>query len=76
MTQNEINRAEWENLDNWSHPLFGLYFSKRDSRAWVPKRGFGLGWTLNLGHRHSAWWLVGLIAGPFALSGLLLRRPR
>ncbi len=76
MTQEEINRTEWENPDNWSDPIIGLYFSKRDSRAWVPKRGLGWGWTLNLGHRHSVWWIAGLIAGPLVLSRLFGRRGR
>jgi hypothetical protein len=32
--QKEINQAEWNNPDNWS---VGFYFSKKDSRTWVPK---------------------------------------
>lgn len=43
------NQAEWASEDNWSHPKFGIYFSKRDTRVWVPKK-LGLGWTLNMGH--------------------------
>jgi GrpB-like predicted nucleotidyltransferase (UPF0157 family) len=74
MTQEEINRVEWENPENWSDPVIGLYFSKRDSRVWVPKRGLGLGWTLNLGRREAAWWLIGLIVGPAVLARLLRRR--
>ena len=74
MTQDEINRAEWENPENWSDSLFRLYFSKRDSRVWVQKRGLGLGWTINLGHRQSVWWLIGVIVGPPVLTGLLRRR--
>lgn len=34
INQKEINRAEWSNPDNWS---VGFYFSKKDSRTWVPK---------------------------------------
>jgi uncharacterized membrane protein len=33
----------------------GLYFSKRDSRLWVPKRLPYLGWTINLGHPGFVW---------------------
>jgi hypothetical protein len=35
MHQTEINKTEWSNPENWS---VGLYFSKKDSRTWVPKR--------------------------------------
>ena len=73
MTQEEVNRAEWENPANWSDSLVGIYFSKRDSRVWVPKRRPGPGWTINMGHPRSVWWVVGLIAAPFALFGLLRR---
>lgn len=76
MTQHEVNRAEWENPANWSDALVGVYFSKRDTRTWVPKRPPGIGWTLNLGRPAGAWWLVGLIAGPPLLMRLLGRRRR
>ena len=76
MTQDEINRAEWENPENWSDNLVGVYFSKRDTRVWVPKRNPGLGWTLNMARREGAWWLVGLIVAPAILAALLSRRGR
>ena len=76
MTQDEINRAEWGNPANWSDTLVGIYFSKRDTRVWVPKRRPTWGWTLNLGNPAAAWWLVGLLAAPPLLSGLLRRRKR
>jgi len=41
--QEEINQAEWENPDNWST----IYFSKKDSGTWVPKRNPKHGWTIN-----------------------------
>ena len=46
MTQDDINRAEWENRANWT--LF-CYNSSKDSRVFVPKRS-GIGWTINFGH--------------------------
>lgn len=76
MTQEEINQAEWSDLANWSHPKFGLYFSKRDTRAWVPKRLPGWGWTLNLGHPASLWWMVGVILLPTLLLSVLRGRRR
>ena len=74
MTQDQINRTEWDNLENWSHPTFGIYFSKRDSRVWVPKRVPSFGWTINLGHPAGMWWLVGLITVPALIAGLIGRR--
>jgi len=75
MNQRELNDAEWANPDNWS---MGLYFSKRDSRAWVPKSVPWMGWTLNLGSRTGACGLIGLlIALPLlmiVLMGLAIRR--
>jgi uncharacterized membrane protein len=74
MTQDEINRSEWEDPANWSDSLVGIYFSKRDTRVWVPKRRPTWGWTLNLGQPAGALWLVGLLAGPPLLTALLSRR--
>ena len=42
--------AEWKNPNNWTGPKWlSVYFSKQDSRVWVPKQIPGLGWTINLG---------------------------
>jgi uncharacterized membrane protein len=76
MTQDEVNRAEWENPQNWSDNIVGVYFSKRDNRSWVPKRRPAFGWTLNLANRWGAWWLVAFLVIPPVLSGLLFRRKR
>lgn len=67
MTQDEIDQAEWDDPSNWSHPVFGVYFSKRDSRVWVPKRTPSWGWTLNMGHPTGLWWLVGLLMLPWMI---------
>ncbi len=61
MTQDEINEKEWGNPDNWSGP--GFYFSKKDSRVWVPKSIPWMGWTLNLGHPTGAYLLLASIIG-------------
>lgn len=75
MNQREINDAEWANPDNWS---MGLYFSKRDQRVWVPKPVPVMGWTLNLGTRAGACWMIGIMVGlpvlMIALMGLAIRR--
>ena len=65
-SQDEINQAEWENPDNWSGPDWMpiIYFSKRDSRRWVPNRRLPkASWNLNLGHSYGAWWLVAFLVG-------------
>jgi uncharacterized membrane protein len=76
MTQDQVNQAEWENPANWSDTVVGVYFSKRDSRVWVPKRVPSWGWTINLGNPAGAWWLVGLLAAGPVLGRLLRRGPR
>ena len=64
MNQHEINEAEWKNPDNWSGPgLIAFYFSKKDTRTWVPKKIPAMGWTLNLGQPAGARWLLGFLVG-------------
>jgi uncharacterized membrane protein len=72
MDQKEINRAEWENPENWSGPKWlSVYFCKADTRTWVPKQIPGMGATLNLGKRAGVFWLVGFLVG-FPLLVILL----
>lgn len=69
MSQDLINQAEWKNPDNWSGPrMLSHYFSKRDSRVWVPKQISGLGWTLNLGHRRGVAWLFAMVLAPVLVA--------
>ena len=64
MTQDETNRAEWQSPDNWAGPdWMALYFSKRDSRTWVPKKLPWTGFTLNLARREGVYWLFGILVG-------------
>ena len=58
--QKQINLTEWQNPDNWSG---GFYFSKKDSRTWVPKSIPWMGWTLNIGRTAGALWLRGFLIG-------------
>lgn len=58
--QDQINEMEWLNPENWS---LGFYFSKLDSRVLVPKQRPWMGWTLNIGQRSGALWLLGTFAG-------------
>jgi uncharacterized membrane protein len=77
--QQKINRREWQDPRNWSDNILGIYFSRKDSRVWVPKRVPILGWTLNLAHRNAMWWIVGLAMIPAlgrVLGKLVGDRPR
>lgn len=59
--QDAINQQEWHNPNNWAGPKwFGIYFSKQDSRTFVPKRITKMGWTINLGKATGVYWLLGL----------------
>ena len=59
MDQSEVNSSEWNNLDNWAGPKWlSVYFSKNDTRVWVPKQLPWTGWTLNLGRAAGVGWLV------------------
>ena len=63
MTQAETNEQEWKNPANWSGAWGGFYFSKHDSRTWVPKSIPWMGWTLNLGQPAGARWLLAFLVG-------------
>jgi uncharacterized membrane protein len=72
MTQQEVNEEEWQNSDNWSGSVLSVYFSKRDSRIWVPKKPPWMGWTVNLAHPAGVWWLFGLLLLPLAITLVVL----
>ncbi|MGI9455150.1 MAG: hypothetical protein ACR2NU_01225 [Aeoliella sp.] len=62
MDQSEVNLAEWEDPANWSGPqLLSDYFSKRDSRVWVPKQLLRAGWTINFGQPAGMAWLAAIM---------------
>lgn len=67
MDQASINEQEWANPENWSDDAVCLYFSKRDSRVWVPKRERELGWTFNLAHGRGALAFVSVMLAPAAV---------
>ena len=74
MDQGEIDQAEWANLANWMRPRWlSIYFSKRDSRVWVPKRIPVPGWTVNLGRPGGVAWLFPVIIGtPLLVLGVCI----
>jgi uncharacterized membrane protein len=52
--------AEWRNPANWHGGPLGLYFSRRDPRAFVPKRS-GIGATINFARPLGVAFLVGIL---------------
>jgi len=65
--QDKINKAEWENPENWGGPrLMKIYFSKKDSRIWVPRKGApSMGWTVNMAHTKGVLWFWSIFVGLF-----------
>jgi uncharacterized membrane protein len=45
--QDEVNEREWKDRKNWHGGPLGLYASRDDDRAFVPKRNSALGVTVN-----------------------------
>ena len=74
MSQVEIENVEWENAENWYLGVF--YFSRRDTRPFVPKRGSSemLGATINFARPGGVLLLLGVI-GFVALLWWLDRKP-
>ena len=64
IAQKEINQAEWLNDENWGTPkAMAVYFSKKDTRVWVPQQKPSRGWTLNLARTGGVLWLAGICVG-------------
>ena len=78
MDQAQTNQAEWAKPESWSSKgVRAVYFSKADTRVWVPKARPALGWTLDLAYRTGVFWLIALLLMPTAvLAALLALRPR
>jgi len=71
-TQKAINDSEWKSPDNWGGPQnLAVYFSKRDSRVWVPQHKPSVGWTVNLAHTGGIVWMVGICIGIILMLMLL-----
>ena len=73
-TQHELNDQQWHDAANWSGPAWmALYFSKQDTRLWVPKRVPALGWTINLGHPKGPAVMLGIFGGILlAVTGIFV----
>jgi uncharacterized membrane protein len=73
MTQTAIEDAEWANPANWYGGFLNLYYSRRDTRAFVPKRGTQVGGaTLNFARGAGIGFLVGV--GLFVILMYVLNR--
>jgi hypothetical protein len=49
-----VSQSEWGNPQNWTGPRWlSVYFSKADTRTWIPKQIPTMGMTLNLGKRRA-----------------------
>ncbi|HEU5175116.1 MAG TPA: hypothetical protein VFT96_10220 [Gemmatimonadaceae bacterium] len=66
MSQVEIDDAEWKKAANWRGGM--IYFSRRDSRPFVPKRNADMGITVNFAHPTGILFVVGVVA----FAGLLI----
>lgn len=51
----------------WKWGIF--YVNPSDPVLWIERRD-GLGWTLNIGHRKSIYWIFGLISTPLLLTSI------
>jgi hypothetical protein len=74
-SQREVNDREWNDQENWNGFWpFNLYFSKRDSRLWVPalfnSRLFSPT-TINFGHRFGVVALALMIWWGVAIAGVI-----
>jgi uncharacterized membrane protein len=69
MNTSQSNVIEWNDAKNWSRMgMFGVYFSKTDTRVFVPKATPIFGWTLNLGHRNAVLTLTFTILAPIVVA--------
>jgi hypothetical protein len=72
MNQKQINRESWDDPAHWSGPLSAFYFSKTDTRTWVPTK-YGEAWTMNIGQPRGAWWLLIIVIGlPLLMVGIII----
>ena len=61
MRQDDVNEEEWRKRKNWRGGPLGIYSSKQDDRAFVPKRHPSLGVTPNLSTGTGIGFMIGVI---------------
>jgi uncharacterized membrane protein len=64
--QTEVNEREWRDPANWHGGWLGIYHSRKDTRAWVPKRNPLMGATINFAHREGIVDLILILAAVLA----------
>ena len=74
MTQREIDDAEWRNAANWHGGFLGVYYSKRDSRSFVPKRNPIMGVTINFARPGGIAFMTGILGFAAMMVVLATRR--
>ena len=68
-----IEDAEWANPKNWHGGFLNLYFSRLDTRPFVPKRGTELGGaTINFARPAGIGFIVGALL--LVILGFILNR--
>ena len=68
MPQSEIDDAEWRNASNWHGGWLGVYYSRVDSRSFVPKRNPIMGFTINFARTGGIVFLVVILG--FAIAAI------
>lgn len=73
-TDNERDEAEWRNPANWHGGWLGIYYSKRDSRSFVPKRNPNFGVTINFARKEGIVLLLCVLAVVLLVNVLTFRK--
>ena len=76
MPQSKLDDAEWRNPANWHGGWLGIYYSRVDSRSFVPKRNPIMGFTINFARPGGIVFLIvilGFALGTIAM-GVKVRR--
>jgi uncharacterized membrane protein len=76
MSQAERDDAEWHDPANWHGGLLGIYYSKADSRTFVPKPNPAFGFTVNFARPGGVAFFVGILLFAAAMVVLPLRGAR
>jgi uncharacterized membrane protein len=76
MSQRERDDEEWNDPANWHGGILGIYYSKRDSRSFVPKRNPLMGVTINFARPGGIVFLFLILAFAVIMVVLTTRHPR
>jgi uncharacterized membrane protein len=65
--QNELDRMR-NDPENYKWGIF--YFNPKDSRFFVPKRNYWMGWTLNFANPYSCMIIMGIFIFAFLMGNI------